>query len=85
MCPSRSGGICRLVNLKETLSRIARHLAIHSHSSNFECSVLLPRHCFDAEKCPSPPDSISIVFLDLMTELRMSTIQFASNVTKLNG
>ena len=44
------------ITAKEALSRIARLLAIHSHSSNFEnakCNVLSPWHCFDAAKCLS--------------------------------
>ena len=30
-----------------------------------KCNVLSPQHCFDAAKCPSPPGSISIIFVTI--------------------
>ena len=45
------------ITASETFSRIARPLVIHpTHlTQNSKYNALLPRHCSNAAKCPSPP------------------------------
>ena len=50
-----------------TFSRIARRLSsTPTHRTlNSKCNALLPRHCSNAAKCPSPPGSIGILSVTL--------------------